>query len=92
MEGIERTNAVMVCPNQRIRFVQHNSYTMEVDKGNRNCYNCGGFGYLARNCMNRGIENRIGEGRRLEYRQRLTIEGNNGQCNLNEEEDLVVLD
>jgi len=65
---------------------------MKVDKENRNCYNCGGFGHLARNCMNRGIENRIGKERRLEYRQRLAIEGNNGQCNLNEERDLVVLD
>ena len=42
--------------------------------------------------MNRGIENRIGKERRLEYRQRLAIEGNNGQCNLNKERDLVVLD
>jgi len=89
---MERTNAVIVCPNQRIRFVQHNPYAMEVDKGNRNCYNCGGFGYLARNCINRETENRIGKGRRLEYKQRLAMEGNNGQCNLNEEGDLVVLD
>jgi len=48
---------------------------MDVDWGNRNCYNCRGFGYLARNCRNRGTGNRIGEGRRLEY----SSNGNNEQ-------------
>jgi len=46
------------------------------------------FGYLARNCRNRETENRIGKGRRLEYknknnRKRRSEEGN-GQNNLNE--------
>ena len=49
---------------------------------------------MAKNCRNRGTEKRIGEGRRLEYRQnnrqKLMIEGNNGQNNLNGEGDLVV--
>jgi len=45
-----------------------------------------------RNCRSRGIENRIGEERRLEYGQRLETEGNNEQCNLNGKGDLVVLD
>ena len=82
----------MVHPNQRAGFAQCNLYAIEVDKKNRNCYNCGRFGYLARNCRNRRIENRIGEGRRLEYEWRLVMEGNNKQSNLNREEDLVVLD
>jgi len=85
----------MVHPNQRAGFAQCNPYTMDVDWGNKNCYNCGRFRYLARNCRNRGIGNRIGEGRKLEYRQnngqRLMIEGNNRQSNLNREGDLVVL-
>jgi len=32
---------------------------MDVDRReNRNCYACGGFGHLARNCRNRGMMNR----------------------------------
>ena len=84
MKGVERTNVVMVCPSQRVEFIQCNSYTMKVDRGNRNCYNCRGFEHLARNYRNRGMGNRIGESRRLEYKD-------NGQSNLNRDEDLIVL-
>jgi len=80
MEGVKRTNTVMAHPQQRVGFAQQNSYTMKVDRSNMNCYNCGGFGYLARNCRNRRIENRIGERRRLEY----SSNGNNGQRRMNE--------
>jgi len=77
MKKVERTNAVMMCPQQRVRFAQCNLSTMDMDRRkNRNCYNCRGFRHLARNCRNRGIGNRIGDGRRLEYRQRLRIEEN----------------
>jgi len=63
---------------------------MDVDRGNRNCYSCEGFGYLARNCRNRG--NRIGKRRRLEYRKRRMIEeGNRQDNNLNRDIDLIIL-
>ena len=39
-------------------------YVMKIDC-NSNCYSCKGFGYLARNCKNRGIMERE---RRLKYR------------------------
>ena len=85
----------MVYPNQRAGFAQYNLYTIDVNRGNWNCYNCKKFGHLVRNCRNRGTGNRIGEGRRLEYgnnRQRLMIEGGNKQSNLNRDGDLIVLD
>ena len=82
-------STVMVCPQQRVGFAQCNPYTIDVDRReNWNCYNCRGFGYLARNCKNRG--NRIGKRRRLEYGsnrdngQRRVEEGNRQQ-NLNGE-------
>ena len=70
IERVERINMVMVCYNQRVEFTQHNLYVMDVDKGNMNCYSCERFGHLVRNCRNKGTENRIGESRRLEYRNK----------------------
>ena len=59
IKGVERTNAPIVTLQQRTGFPQRNPYTIEVDRReNRNCYTCGGFGHLARNCKNRGMMNR----------------------------------
>ena len=85
----------MMCSNQRAWFAQSNLYAIDVDQKNKNCYNCGEFRHLAKNYRNRGIRNKIGEGRRLEYgnnRQRLRTEGENGQNNnLNGDRNLIVL-
>ena len=66
---------------------------MDVDRENRNCYNCREFGHLVRNCRNQ--ENKIEEGKRLEFgngnnRQRLIIERGNRLNNLNRERYLIV--
>jgi len=66
MEDIERTNAAMEIPQQKIGFPQRNLYAMDVDRRkNRNCYACGGFGHLVRNCRNR----EMGMNRRIEVDQ-----------------------
>ena len=49
MEGVERTNTVMMYSNQKTESVQYNLYAIEVDR-RRNCYSYGGFGHLAWNC------------------------------------------
>ena len=85
MEGVKRTNAIMVrgpgpemgAPSRR------DPYAMEVDR-ERNCYACRGFGHMAHYYRNR---RRVAEGRRLEF------EGNHEHSNsLKEEENLESLD
>jgi len=46
MEGVERTNMVILYPQQRERVVQRNPYAMKVNRG-RNCYICRGFRHIA---------------------------------------------
>ena len=98
MEEVERTNVVIAHLGQQAKFTsQQDLYAMEVDRENRNYYNCRGFGHLVRNCRNKGIEDRIGENRKLEYRnknngQRRMIEKNGQNNNLNREQDLILLD
>ena len=78
MEGVERMNVVMATPQQRAGFPQRNLYAMDVDRReNRNCYTCGGFGHLARNCKNRGM--------RMNRRMKVNQDTNS---NLNGEEGL----
>ena len=54
MEGVERTNAVVVRDAEQGTRVppRRDPFAMEVNQG-WNCYACGGFGHMARNCRNR---------------------------------------
>jgi len=69
MKEVKRTNAAMARPQQQeAGFPPRNPYAMDVDRReNRSCYICGGFGYLARNCKNRGM----GMNRRMEVNQNM---------------------
>ena len=88
MEGVERTNAVVVRGVGQGTGVppRRDPFAMEVDHG-RNCYACRGFGHMACNCRNRGRVMRrveIGGGR---------FEGNIKQIgHLKEVENLEALD
>jgi len=67
MEGVERTNAVVIRgQGQGVGIPPRwDPFAMEVDRG-RNCYACGGFGHMARYCRNRG-RGRLMDVRRVEY-------------------------
>jgi len=54
MEGIERTNAVVVRGSGQGAGVspRWDPYAIEIDRG-RNCYACGGLRHIARHCRNR---------------------------------------
>jgi len=65
---------------------------MDIDRG-RNCYACRGFGHIAQHCRNRGERIKIGNGKRLKYKQKWEREGNFEQSdNLKEEKNLESLD
>ena len=72
MEGVERTNAVVVRESGQGAGQsmgappRQDPFAMDIDRG-RNCYTCRGFGHMARHCRNRGQRERVAEGRRLEY-------------------------
>jgi len=65
MEGVERTNAVVVRGQGAGAPPRRDPFAMDIDRG-RNCFACGGFGHMARHCRNRGRGRPI-EGRRMEY-------------------------
>jgi len=96
MEGVERTNAVVVKgqgqeAGQGVGIPsRQDPYAMEIDQG-RNCYACGGFGHMACNCRNRGQRRRVVENRRVEYGGGRIEEITNFQNNLKEEENLELL-
>jgi len=92
MEGIERTNAVVVRGTGQGARVppRRDPFAMEVDWG-QNCYACGGFGHMARNCRNRGQRGRVAENRRVEYGGGRIEEITNFLNNLKEEENLELL-
>ena len=68
MEGIERTNAVVVRGQGQSMGTppRRDPFAMEVDHG-RNCYACGEFGHMARHCRNWGQRGRVVDNRRVEY-------------------------
>jgi len=90
MEGVERTNAVVV-RGSRAGVGQNmgvpprwDPYAMEVNHG-RNCYACRGFGHMAHNCRNRGQRGRVEYGGgRIEEIMNITN-------NLKENENLELL-
>ena len=96
MEGVERTNAVVVRgqgqgQGQSVGVpLRRDPYAMEVDRG-RNCFACGGFGHMARHCRNRG-RGRPMEGRRVEYSGGRIKEILDNMNNLKGEGNLELLD
>jgi len=65
-------------------------FAMEIDRC-RNCYACGGFRHMARNCRNQGQRSRVAENRRVEYEGGRIEEIMNISNNLKEEENLELL-
>ena len=92
MEGVERTNAVVVrgagqgigAPPRRDPFA------MEVYQS-WNCYACGGFGHMAYNCRNRGQRGRVANNKRVEYGGGRIEKISNFENNLKEGENLELL-
>ena len=92
MEGVERTNAVVVRGQGQNAGIppRRDPFAMEIDRG-RNCYACGEFGHMARYCRNRGQRGRVVENRRVEYGGGRIEEITNFSNNLKEEENLELL-
>jgi len=79
IKGVEKTNMVVVHPNQQTGFVpRYNLYTTEI-YCKRNYYSYRDFKHVVRNCKNWEI---------VEQKRRIGYENNS---NLNRKESLVVL-
>ena len=93
MEGIERTNAVVVrglgagAGQNAGGPLRQDPFAMDIDRG-RNCYACGGFGHMAHHCRNWGQRGRIADNRRVEYGGGRIEEIENLMNNLKGEENL----
>ena len=92
MEGMEKTNAVVVRgQGQGVEIpLRQDPFTMEIDRG-RNCFACSGFGHMVCHCRNWGQRGRVAENRRVEYGGRRIEEIMNTSNNLKEEENLELL-
>jgi len=90
MEGVERTNVVVVRGQRAGVPPRRDPFAMEIDR-ERNCYACGGFGHMARNCRNQGQGGRVAENRRVEYRGGRIEEIMNTANSLKENENLELL-
>ena len=92
MEGVERTNAVVVRGAGQGAGVppRRDPFAMDIDRG-RNYYACGGFGHMARHCRNKGQRGRVAENRRVEYGGGSIEEIMNFANNLKAGEDLDLL-
>jgi len=85
MEGVERTNAVVVRGQRQGTEIppRRDPFAMEVD--------CGRFGHIARNCRNWGQRGRVVDNRRVEYGGGRIEEISNFENNLKEGENLELL-
>jgi len=92
MEGVERTNTVVVRGQGQGAGVplRRDPFAMDVDRG-RNYYACGRFGHMAHHCRNRGMRGRVAENRRVEYGGGQIEEITNFTNNLKAGEDLELL-
>jgi len=94
MEGVERTNAVVVRGSEVGQSggapPRRDPFAMDIDRG-RNCYTCGGFRHMARHCRNQGQRGRVADNRRVEYGGGRIEEISNFENNLKEGENLELL-
>ena len=92
MEGIERTNVVVVRSAGQDAVIppRRDPFAMEVDRV-RNCFACGGFGHMTRHCRNWGQRGRIADNRRVEYGGGRIEEIENFLNNLKVDENLELL-
>ena len=91
MEGVKRTNTIVVRGAGQGLPPRRDPFAMEIDRG-RNCFACGRFGHMARYYRNRGMRERVTENRRVEYGRERIEEITNNMNNLKVEKNLEFLD